>query len=94
LALEIFNVVKERRSRLHSSGRRHIYQDVLFYVAVSHQKLYYLNGLEEYLSKAYFSWIDYFDFFDNTFLGDSYYENQYRVAESYREEVKRLRGEN
>ncbi len=92
LALEIFNVVKERRSRLHSSGRSHIYQDVLFYVAVSYQKLYYLSSLEEYLSQAYYSWIDYFDFFDNTFLKDSYYENQYSVAESYREEVKRLQG--
>ncbi len=93
LALEIFNVVKERRSRLLSSGRKHIYQDVLFYVAVSHQKLYYLTNLGKFLSKAHYSWIDYFDFFDNNLFKDSYYENQYRVAESYREEIKRLRNE-
>jgi tetratricopeptide (TPR) repeat protein len=93
LALEIFNVVKERRSRLLSSGRKHIYQDVLFYVAVSHQKLYYLTNLREFLSKAHYSWIDYFDFFDNNLFRDSYYENQYRIAESYREEIKRLQNE-
>ena len=93
LALEIFNVVKERRSRLLSSGRKQIYQDVLFYVGVSHQKLYYLTSLREYLSKAHYSWIDYFDFFDNNLFKDSYYENQYRIAESYREEIKRLRSE-
>ena len=93
LALEIFNVVKERRSRLLSSGRKHIYQDVLYYVAVSHQKLYYLTNLGKFLSKAHYSWIDYFDFFDNNLFKDSYYENQYRVAESYREEIKRLRNE-
>ena len=93
LALEIFNVVKERRSRFLSSGRRQIYQDVLFYVAVSHQKLYYLTNLKEYLSGANYSWIDYFDFFDNNLFKDSHYENQYGIAESYREEIKRLQSE-
>ncbi len=93
LALEIFNVVKERRSRLLSSGRKQIYQDVLFYVAVSHQKLYYLTNLREYLVGAHYSWIDYFDFFDNNLFKDSHYENQYGIAESYREEIKRLRSE-
>jgi hypothetical protein len=91
LALEVLNVVKERRGRLLSSGRKQIYQDALFYVAVSHQKLYYLTNLREYLTGAYYSWIDYFDFFDNNLFKDSYYEDQYRIAESYREEIKRLR---
>jgi hypothetical protein len=93
LALEVLNVVKERRSRLLSSGREQIYQDVLFYVAVSHQKLYYLTNLKEYLTGAHYSWIDYFDFFDNNLFKDSYYEDQHRIAESYREEIKRLQSD-
>jgi hypothetical protein len=92
-AAEAFDIVKKRRSRLQSPNRHRIYQDVLYYIAVSYQKLYYLTGTEEYVSKAYYSWIDYFDFFDNNFLRDPYFQKQYKIAESYKEEVKRLRSE-
>jgi hypothetical protein len=93
-AIEAFDVVRKGKAKVQSTGRRNMYQEVLFYAAVSYQKLYYLTGLSEYLSKAHYAWIDYFDFFDNNLLEDSFFENQYRIAESYREEVKRLRGEN
>lgn len=93
-AIFAFNVVREQKGKVQSSGRRYVYQDVLFYMAVSYQKLYYLTSLEEYLVQAHYSWIDYFDYFDNTLFKDSYFENQYKIAVSYREEVKRLRSEN
>jgi hypothetical protein len=92
-AVEALNVVRERKARVQSTGRRDIYQDVLFYTAVSYQKLYYLTGVEKYLTQARYSWIDYFDFFDNNFFKDPYFEKQYRIAESYRKEVQRLQSE-
>jgi tetratricopeptide (TPR) repeat protein len=92
-AIDAFKVVKAQKGRVQSSGRKSIYQDVLFYLAVSYQKLYYLSSLGEYLEQAYYAWVDYFDYFNNNLLEDSYFANQYRIAESYREEVKRLRSE-
>jgi tetratricopeptide (TPR) repeat protein len=92
-AIVSFNRVKERRNRLQSTNRRRIYQDVLFHLSVSNQKLYYITGQKEYLVQAYYSWIDYFDFFDNNFLEDPYFQKQFAIAESYRGEVKRLQSE-
>jgi hypothetical protein len=92
-AIDALKVVKAQRGRVQGSGRKSIYQDVLFYLAVSYQKLYYLSSLEEYLEQAYYSWIDYMDYFNRELLEDVYFANQYRIAESYREEVKRLRSE-
>jgi hypothetical protein len=92
-AIDALKVVKAQRGRVQGSGRKSIYQDVLFYLAVSYQKLYYLSSLEEYLEQAYYSWIDYMDYFNKELLEDDYFAKQYRIAESYREEVKRLRSE-
>jgi hypothetical protein len=92
-AIVSFNIVKERRNRLQSTNRRRIFQDVLFHLSVSNQKLYYITGQKDYLVQAYYSWIDYFDFFDNNFLEDPYFRKQYAIAESYRGEVKRLQSE-
>ncbi len=93
MAIASFNIVKERRNRLASTNRRRIYQDVLFHLSVSNQKLYYLTGQKEYIVQAYYSWIDYFDFFDNNFLEDPYFQKQYAIAESYRDELKRIQSE-
>jgi len=92
-AIVALNAVRDNKSRLPLTKRSRVYQDVLFYLSVSYQKLYYLTGQREYLSSASFSWIDYFDFFNNDFLTENYFKDQHSVAESYRNEVKRLKGE-
>jgi tetratricopeptide (TPR) repeat protein len=92
-AAGIFQMVRERRSRIPVSQRGRVHQDSLFYLAVSWQKLYYLEKQEEYLRKARYAWRDYFDFFRPGYLRDPYFENQRSIAESYRAEVERLRSE-
>ena len=70
-----------------------MYQDTLFYLAVSYQRLYYLTSKGEYLSRAHFSWLDYFDFFNRDLLKNEYFRKQYSVADSYRKEASRLKSE-
>ncbi len=93
MAVQSFGIVRDGKSKIPVTKRKTMYQDSLFYLSVSFQKLYYLTGQLEYISRAYYSWIDYFDFFDKNFLKDSYFRNQYAIAQSYREESKRLKGE-
>ncbi|MCK5569390.1 MAG: hypothetical protein KAJ15_06715, partial [Spirochaetes bacterium] len=87
------NYIRVRRNRIPGSKRNIVYQDTLFYLAVSYQKLYYLMQKGEYLSRTRFSWIDYFDFFNEELLKDDYFKKQYSIADSYRKEAERLKGE-
>lgn len=93
LAIKAFGIVREGKGRIPPAKKKTMYQDSLFYIAVSNQKLYYLTKQLEYISRAYQSWIDYFDFFDKNSLRESFYRNQYNIAQSYWEEAKRLKGE-
>ncbi len=92
-AVYYFNYIRVRRNRIPGSKRNIVYQDTLFYLAVSYQKLYYLTQKGEYLSRTRFSWIDYFDFFNEELLKDDYFKKQYSIADSYRKEAERLKGE-
>jgi len=92
-ALSNLNIVKDYKNKLPADKREVIFQNTLFYLSVSYQKLYYLTGKNEYLAEAYYSWIDYFDFFDKSLIKEPYFEDQYLVAKSYREEVNRLKSE-
>ncbi len=92
-AISAFNVIREKKNRLRVSRRRNVYLNTLFYLSVSYQKLYYMTNQNEYLTKAFYSWADYFDFFDSDLMNEQHYREQYAVAVSYRDEVKRLRGE-
>jgi tetratricopeptide (TPR) repeat protein len=92
-AISHFNSVKAVRNRIPTQNRTALYLDTLYYLAVSHQKLYYLTVQDEFLSGARFSWLDYFDFFDKKLLNDKYFRKQYSTAKSYRKEIKRLKGE-
>ncbi len=92
-AVYYFNYIRVRRNRIPGSKRNIVYQDTLFYLAVSYQKLYYLAQKGEYLSRTRFSWIDYFDFFNEELLKDDYFKKQYSIADSYRKEAERLKGE-
>ena len=91
-AVNNFEYVKARKGRLPVQRRLTVYQDTLFYLAVCYQKLYYLTQKSEYLSKAYYVWIDYFDFFPDELSRDSYFKKQHRIATSYRQEAVRLYG--
>ncbi|MGQ9616142.1 MAG: PEGA domain-containing protein [Spirochaetota bacterium] len=93
LAVKAFGIIKEGKGRIPPAKKKTMYQDSLFYIAVSNQKLYYITGQLEYISRAYHSWIDYFDFFDKNSLSEIYYRNQYSIAQSYWGEAKRLKGE-
>ncbi len=92
-AISNFQFIRERKNRIPVQKRRYMYQNTLFYLAVSYQKIYYLTGKDEYLSQAYYSWMSYFDFFDKNLLEDNYFKRQYSIAETYREEVHRLKSE-
>ena len=63
------------------------------FFSVSYQKLYYLTLKNDYLNRAYFSWNDYFDFYKDELLNDTYFRKQYETAQSYKEEAQRLKGE-
>lgn len=88
-AVENFETVKSRRSRFPEKER----QNILFYLSVCYQKLYYITLSSEYLTRAYYSWNDYFDFFPKDLMKDTEFEQQYYIAKSYREEAERLKGE-
>jgi len=92
-AISAFNVIREKKNRLSANRRKNVYLNTLFYLSVSYQKLYYMTNQNEYLTKASYSWADYFDFFDKELMNQQHYREQYAVAVSYRDEVKRLRGE-
>jgi hypothetical protein len=92
-AVSYFSYVRGRKNRIPASKRYRVYQDTLFYLAVSYQRLYYLTSKSEYLSRAYFSWLDYFDFFNQDLLNNVYFRNQYLIAESYSKEAARLKSE-
>jgi hypothetical protein len=91
-AVSNFEYVKARKGRLPAQKRQTVYQDTLFYLAVCYQKLYYLTQKSDYLSKAYYVWIDYFDFFPGELSRDSYFKKQHQIATSYRQEAERLYG--
>jgi len=86
-----FDYIRGRRNKIPVQKRITVYQDILFYLSVCYQKLYYLSLKNEYLSRAYFSWIDYFDFYDDDLLNDTYFKHQYFIAKSYKEEAERLK---
>jgi hypothetical protein len=88
-AVENFETVKSKRSRFPEKER----QNILFYLSVCYQKLYYITMSMEYLTRAYYSWNDYFDFFPKRLMKDREFEQQYYIAKSYREEAERLKGE-
>ncbi len=92
-AISAFNVIREKKNRLNIGQRKNVYQNTLFYLSVSYQKLYYMTNQSEYLTKAFYSWADYFDFFNEKLMEEQQFRDQYAVAVSYRDEVKRLRGE-
>jgi len=92
-AVSNLDYVKVRKTKIPVHKRITVYQDTLFYLAVCYQKLYYLTLKSEYLSRAFYSWIDYFDFFPKDLLNDTYFRKQFKIAQSYREEVERLQGE-
>jgi len=92
-AVSAFNVIREKKNRLSISQRKNVYQNTLFYLSVSYQKLYYMTNQSEYLTRAFYSWADYFDFFDDKLMEEQQFKDQYAVAVSYRDEVKRLRGD-
>ncbi len=92
-AVSYFSYIRGRKNRLPGSKRSRVYQDTLFYLAVSYQRLYYLTSKGEYLSRAHFSWLDYFDFFNRDLLKNEYFRKQYSVADSYRKEASRLKSE-
>ena len=91
-AMSNLEYVRARKGKIPVQNRLSVYQDTLFYLAVCYQKLYYLTLKKEYLLKAYYSWIDYFDFFPEELSKDSYFRKQHRIARSYREEAERLHG--
>lgn len=92
-AVRYLTIVRQYRSRIPSQQRKNVYQNALFYLAVSFQKIYYLSGKQEYLSEAYYGWMSYFDFFDERLLGEPHFKRQYSVAETYSEEVQRVKSE-
>jgi hypothetical protein len=92
-AVSYFSYIRGRKNRLPGSKRTRVYQDTLFYLAVSYQRLYYLTSKGEYISRAHFSWLDYFDFFNRDLLNNEYFRKQYSVADSYKKEASRLKSE-
>jgi len=88
-AVQNLETAKSRRSRFPEKER----QNILFYLSVCYQKLYYITLSSEYLTRAYYSWNDYFDFFPENLMKDTEFEQQYYIAKSYREEAERLKGE-
>lgn len=93
MSVKAFQIVRERRGNIPVQERSRVYQDALFYLSASFQKLFYVTYEREYLDQARYLWTDYFDYFRPEFLRDDYFRNQRSVAENYRKEVERLRGE-
>ena len=92
-AITNFDYVRGMKARIPARTRVSVYQDILFYIAVSYQKLYYLTLKSDSLNRAYFSWNDYFDFYKDELLNDVYFRKQYYTAQSYKEEAQRLKSE-
>jgi tetratricopeptide (TPR) repeat protein len=92
-AIRYLSIVHQYKSRIPSSQRKNVYQNTLFYLAVSNQKIYYVSGIREYLSEAKYAWMSYFDFFEEDLAASAYFKRQYAVAKTYYEEVKRLESE-
>jgi len=92
-AIYSFELIRERKNSIPPQNRQKIYLDTLFYLGVCYQKVFYITGSIEYLDMADNTWKDYFDFFDRSLLQDSYFENQYSVAQSYSREAERLKSE-
>jgi hypothetical protein len=92
-AIYYFSYVRDRKNRLPSLDRSALFQNTLYGLAVSYQKLFYIMEGEDFLDRASFAWSDYFDFFDSGLLNDEHFKKQYSAAQSYREEVERLKGE-
>jgi hypothetical protein len=93
MSVKALKIVRERRGRLPVQDRGRVFQDALFYLSLSFQKLYYITQEREYLDQAHYLWIDYFDYFKPELARDDYFRNQRSVAENYRNEVERLQGE-
>ncbi len=92
-AIRYLSIVHQYKSRIPSSQRKNVYQNTLFYLAVSNQKIYYVSGIPEYLSEARYAWMSYFDFFEEDLAASAYFKRQYEVARTYYEEIKRLESE-
>ena len=92
-SVRYLTIVRQYKSRIPSQQRKNVYQNALFYLAVSFQKIYYLSGKDEYLSEAYYGWMSYFDFFDENLLEVDHFKRQFAVAETYSKEVQRLKSE-
>jgi tetratricopeptide (TPR) repeat protein len=92
-AVAYLNVVRQYKGWIPSQQRKNVYQNALFYLAVSYQKIYYLSGKEEFLQEARYGWMSYFDFFDEELLEEIRFKRQYSVAKTFSEEVQRLQSE-
>jgi hypothetical protein len=92
-AIQYFSYVRDRKNRLAGRDRVALFQDTLYGLAVSYQKLYYVMESDELLESVSYAWSDYFDFFDSGIMNDEHFKKQYSAAQSYRKEVERLRGE-
>ena len=90
-ALSNFSIVKNKNYLLPSDQKKTTFINSLFYLAVSYQKLYYLTSDSDFLLKAHNSWVDYFDFFDENLTKREFYNNQYRIAKLYFDEIERIR---
>ena len=86
-----FTVVKNKNYLLPKKEKKKIFINSLFYIAVSYQKIYYLTADTDFLLRAYNSWVDYFDFFDENLLLMEFYKKQNKIAKSYFDEIERIR---
>jgi hypothetical protein len=92
-AIQYFSYVRDRKNRLTGGDRIALFQDTLYGLAVSYQKLSYIMESDELLERVSYAWSDYFDFFDSGFMNDEHFKKQYSAAQSYSKEVERLKGE-
>jgi hypothetical protein len=92
-AIHYFSYVRDRKNRLAAQDRIALFQDTLFGLAVSYQKLYYVIESGELLQSVSYAWSDYFDFFDSGLMNDEHFKKQHSAAQSYRKEAERLKGE-
>ena len=86
-----FMVVKNKNYLLPKKEKKKTFINSLFYIAVSYQKVYYLTANTDFLLRAYNSWVDYFDFFDENLLVIEFYKKQYKIAKSYFDEIERIK---
>ncbi len=92
-SIHYFNYVRERKNRLPAQDRTALFQDTLYGLAVSYQKLFYIAESDELLQSVSLAWADYFDFFDEELMKDGHFGKQHAAAQSYRKEVERSKGE-